>query len=156
MMSIMFLVQNVHKPLSHREATKPLAKLLGLYADSILSSQLLWALCVETGQTCEGASLPDLTRNQLFVPLFSFGAWNSLSSSSSAGGRAEGICWISRRVSSLVCSGPSCCSCCPTQVEVKPPSSSPGLVGVMGTAGDTGAQVQKKPISLINSGGVEM
>lgn len=70
MMSIMFSEQNVRKALSQRKATKPLAKLLVLYADSILSSQLLWALCVETGQTCEGASLLDLTGNQLFVHLF--------------------------------------------------------------------------------------
>lgn len=52
------------------------------------------------------------------------------SSSSSAGGRAEGISWISRRVCSVVWRFPSWCSCWLTQEEVKPPSSWDRLEGV--------------------------
>lgn len=54
----------------------------------------------------------------------------SSSSSSSAGGRADGISWISRRVWSVDCSVPSWWCCWSTQAGVKPPSSWDGLEGV--------------------------
>lgn len=63
--------------------------------------------------------------------------WYSLSSSSSTGGgRAEGISWISRLLSSVDCIGPSWCCWWSTHAGVKPPSSSGWAVGATATTGD--------------------
>lgn len=58
------------------------------------------------------------------------------SSSSTGGGRAEGISWISRLLSSVDCMGPSWCCCWLTHECVKPPSSSGWAVGATATTGD--------------------
>lgn len=62
------------------------------------------------------------------------------SSSSSTGGRADAICWISLLESSVDWSGPSRCSCWLTQEELKPPSSCDGLEGDAAASADPGGE----------------
>lgn len=74
------------------------------------------------------------------------------SSSSSTGGRAEGISWISRRVCSVDWRVPSWCSCWLTQEGVKPPSSWDRLEGVgEDTAMNKGHKWKQGPNALPES-----
>ncbi len=66
----------------------------------------------------------------------SYCRYSRSSSSSTGGGRAEGISWISRLLSSVDCMGPSWCCCWLTHECVKPPSSSGWAVGATATTGD--------------------